>query len=109
METRSPWVRVTGRSRSTKKSWKTFRLDVPVPSAPRVVDASMDIRQVVIESARGMLILARPSESVMISGLMYRASGKYDRTRAAGASSFSLAALVMLLTAIIGVAAGIGP
>ncbi len=70
METRSPWVSVTGRSRSTKKSWKTFRLDVPLPSAPCVVEAIMAMRQVVMESASGMAMLAMPFPSVMISGLM---------------------------------------
>ena len=70
METRSPWVRVTGRSRSTKKSWKTLRLPVPVPSAPDWVEASMAMRQVVMESAMGMDMVALPLASVSISGLM---------------------------------------
>ena len=70
IETRSPCVSVTGRSRSTKKSWKTFRLDVALPSAPCVVEASIAIRHVVMESAMGMVMLAAPFWSVMISGLM---------------------------------------
>jgi hypothetical protein len=70
MDTRSPWVSVTGRSRSTKKSWKTFRLDTALPSAPCVVEATIAIRQVVMESASGMAMLAAPFWSVTISGLM---------------------------------------
>jgi len=70
METRSPWVRVTGRSRSAKKSWKTLRLEVAEPSAPEGVDASIAMRQVVMESAMGISMLALPLPSVMISGLM---------------------------------------
>ena len=53
-----------------EKSWKTFRLDVPLPSAPCVVDAIMAMRQVVMESAMGMVMLARRRRSVMISGLI---------------------------------------
>ena len=45
-------------------------LDVPLPSAPCVVEASMVIRQVVMESAIGMEMLADPFWSVMIYGLM---------------------------------------
>ena len=70
METRSPCVRVTGRSRSAKKSWKTLRLEVPLPNAPWVVEASMAMCQVVMESAMGMAMVAAPFLSVMISGLM---------------------------------------
>ena len=44
----------------------------------------MAIRQVVMESAMGMVMDATPLPSVKISGLMYSASGKYERTRAAG-------------------------
>ncbi len=45
-------------------------LEVPLPSAPRAVDAIMAMRHVVIESAIGIEMLARPSRSVTISGLM---------------------------------------
>jgi hypothetical protein len=41
-----------------------------VPSEPCVVEASMAMRQVVMESAMGMVMLAEPVASVMISGLM---------------------------------------
>lgn len=51
-------------------------LEVPLPSAPRAVDASIAMRQVVMESASGMEMVAEPEASVTISGLMYRASGK---------------------------------
>ena len=68
IETSSPWVRVTGRSSSVKKSWNTLRLDVPLPSAPCFVDASIAMRHVVMLSAMGMVMLARPCRSVMISG-----------------------------------------
>src|SRR5258708_5015571 len=74
-------------------------LEVPLPSAPRVVDAIIAIRQVVIESASGIVILATPSLSVMISGLMYKASGKYERTRgAAPLSPFSFTSVAVFLT-----------
>jgi hypothetical protein len=51
-----------------KKSWKTLSLDVPLPRAPCFVDASIAMRHVVMLSAIGMVTLARPSRSVMISG-----------------------------------------
>jgi hypothetical protein len=38
--------------------------------APRAVDANIAMRQVVMESAIGITILAAPFASVMISGLM---------------------------------------
>ncbi len=41
-----------------------------LPSAPWVVDASIDMCQVVMESAMGMAMVAAPFLSVMISGLM---------------------------------------
>src|SRR5258706_8629726 len=75
-------------------------LEVPLPSAPRVVEAIIDIRHVVIESASGIVMLAMPSLSVMISGLMYNASGKYERARGAvPASSFSFASVALFLNA----------
>ena len=43
-----------------KKSWKTLRLEVPLPSAPCLVEASIAMRQVVMVSAMGIVILARP-------------------------------------------------
>src|SRR5258708_2731270 len=73
-------------------------LEVPLPRAPRAVDAIIAIRQVVMESASGIVMLATPSLSVMISGLMYSASGKYDRTLgAAPASSFSFTSVALFL------------
>ena len=66
----SPCVRVTGRSRSTKKSWKTFSSENPVPSAPACVEARTAMRHVVIESASGIAMVAFPSPLVSISGLM---------------------------------------
>ena len=47
-------------------------LIVPEPSAPDCVEAIMAMRQVVMESARGMEMLALPFPSVMISGLVQR-------------------------------------
>ena len=89
---------VTGRSRSTKKSWNTLMLELLLPSAPCAVDAIIAIRHVVIESASGIVVLATPSLSVMISGLMYNASGKYERTRGATEpdSSFSFTSVALL-------------
>ena len=40
--------------------WNTLRLEVPLPNAPCFVDASIAIRHVVIESAIGIEMLARP-------------------------------------------------
>ena len=45
-------------------------LEVPEPSAPDRVEASIAMRQVVIESATGIEMLALPFASVMISGLI---------------------------------------
>ena len=45
-------------------------LDVALPSAPRAVEAIIAMRQVVIESAIGIAMVAAPFWSVMISGLM---------------------------------------
>ena len=74
-------------------------LEVPLPSAPCVVEAIIAICHVVIESASGIAMLAMPSLSVMISGLMYNASGKYERTRGAAApsSSFSFTSVAVFL------------
>ena len=43
-----------------KKSWNTLRLDVPLPSAPCFVEAIIAMRHVVMLSAIGMVMLARP-------------------------------------------------
>jgi hypothetical protein len=62
-----------------KKSWKTLRLDVPLPRDPRLVEASIAMRQVVMLSAIGTVMLARPWRLVMISGATYSASGNHER------------------------------
>ncbi len=51
-----------------------------LPKAPAFVDANIAIRHVVMESAMGMPMLALPLPSVRMAGLMYSASGKYERT-----------------------------
>ena len=53
-----------------KKSWKTLMSAEPEPSAPWVLEASMAMRHVVMESAMGMTMEAAPVSSVTISGLM---------------------------------------
>jgi len=60
ISTRPPWVSVSGRSRTTKKSLKDLKEAVPPPSAPWIVEAIIAIRQVVIESASGIEIVAAP-------------------------------------------------
>src|SRR5260370_35583989 len=88
-----------------KKSWKALRLDLARGRRPGGVEESIAMRQVVIESAIGMVMLARPSWSGMISGLIYSASGKYERTRGADEpdpsllSSFLPAVKVLTCTA----------
>src|SRR6185503_14788071 len=70
---------------STKKSWKTRRLDWLYPSAPLRETALESIRQLVIESAAGSVIRARPFASVMSCGCQNSVSGKYSRIRAGSA------------------------
>ena len=55
--------------------------DVVEPSAPAPDEAMHVIRHVVIESASGMVSVARPFPLVMTAGLKKSVSGKYFRIR----------------------------
>ncbi len=77
----SPWVSETGRSMSTKKSWKTRMPRVAEPSRPSWVEARAVSRQVVMLSAMGISSDTKPPSSVRTSGAQYRVSGKYWRSR----------------------------
>src|SRR5262245_34752565 len=92
---------------STKKSWKTRRLDWLYPSAPLRDTALASIRQLVIESAAGSVRLARPRSSVISWGCQKSVSGKYSRIRA-GSAAGSVFSGVGISGTTDGVGAGFG-
>ena len=81
METSSFWVSETGRSMSTKKSWKTRMPWLVEPRPPFLPLAEAVMRQVVMLSATVSFSSASPFLSVIKDGSNNSVSGKNSRTR----------------------------